>query len=249
MARDTVRLWLQQAAPLSGQGATAAQAEGTARAAPTPRLPPPPAPWTDWEEVRQVRQALGACRFLFLRRPDHLTAEQQAELDALLASPVGADLQLARSFLLEWYGLWRDSNGERRSWEEAQRRYRAWRETRAYEQLEPLKKVQAAVDDAQFERLSHFLRDAAWEATSNGAERMGRAFRHRQAPHFCLRTEQAIEDALVLGAFERKEQATAPRRERLHRCQRGRHRREPAQAGLPAEARITPQKCPPLVSV
>jgi len=188
--------------------------------------------------VRQVRQALGKCRFLFLRRPDHLGAEQQAQLDAILKSPIGADLQLARGFLLEWYGLWRDSSGRRQSWEEAQRRYRAWRETRVYEHLEPLKKVQLAVTDAQFRRLSHFLRDTEWEATSNGAERMGRAFRHRQAPHFSLRTKQTIEDALVLDAFERKEQALAPTPERLHRCQRGRHRRAPAPTVLQFEERM-----------
>jgi len=238
VARQTVRLWLQQAPPPTGQAATAAQADGTALAASVPFFPPPPAPWTDWEEVRQVRQALGKCRFLFLRRPDHLTAEQQAQLDAILKSPIGADLHLARGFLLEWYGLWRDSSGRRQSWEEAQRRYRAWRETRVYEHLEPLKKVQLAVTDAQFRRLSHFLRDAEWEATSNGAERMGRAFRHRQAPHFSLRTKQTIEDALVRDAFERKEQALAPTPERLHRCQRGRHRRAPAPTVLQFEERM-----------
>ncbi len=90
---------------------------------------------------------------------------------------------------------------------------------------------------AQF-RLSHFLRDGEWEATSNGAERMGRAFRHRQAPHFSLRTKQTIEDALVLDAFERKEQALAPTPERLHRCQRGRHRRAPAPTVLQFEERM-----------
>src|SRR5207244_1564024 len=38
---------------------------------------PPPAPWTSWEQVWQVHEALKEHRWLLLRRPDHLTAEQQ----------------------------------------------------------------------------------------------------------------------------------------------------------------------------
>ena len=173
-------------------------------------------------------------------------ARERADVGAVLIP--SSILSYSDRLLVEWYDLWRDSTGERRSLSEAQSRYQAWHENAAYQQVAPLQRVQAAVDAAHFGRLSHFLRDAEWEATSNGAERMGRAFRHRQAPHFHLRTTQAIEDALVLGAFERKAQAAAPMLERLHRCQRGRHRREPAQAGLLVEARITPQTRQPRVS-
>ena len=151
-----------------------------------------------------------------------MSAEQQVQLDALLASPVGPELQVARQFLLEWYGLWRDHTGRRASLAEAHQRYRAWREHPAYQAVAPLQKIQAAVDEARFTRLSYFLREPEWEATNNGAERMGRTFRHRQAPHFNLRTERAIEDALKMAAGQSKAQALAPPRQRLHTCQRGR---------------------------
>ncbi len=224
LARDTVRLWLTQPLP-PNDGVTAADVARSTRATSVPVLPPPPAPWTSWEEVRQVGDTLRECRFLFLRRPDHLSREQQAQLDALVTSPLGAELQLARSFLLEWYSVWRDSDGGRPSLAEAQRRYQAWRENPAYQSVAPLRKIQGAVDAAQFTRLSHFLRHPTWEATSNGAERMGRAFRHRQAAHFNLRSGQSIEEVLQLTACHRKERVLSPPLQRLHTCQRGRNRR------------------------
>ncbi len=244
LARQTLRRWLQQARPPLDGARRPPEPQAAAAALPAAEqpLPPPPDPWTSWEEVRQVRAALIECRFLFLRRPDHLTAEQQAQLDTLLVSPGGAELQVARTFLVEWYDLWRDSTGERRSLSEAQSRYQAWHENAAYQQVAPLQRVQAAVDAAHFGRLSHFLRDAEWEATSNGAERMGRAFRHRQAPHYNLRSTQAIEDALVMGAVERKEQALAPALQRLHTCQRGRHHRGAVQAKILLEVGSRKQK-------
>ncbi len=68
-------------------------------------------PWTNWDEVRQVREALQEHRFLLLRRPEHLNVDQQAHVAALLASPLGSQLQVARDFLEGWYGLWRDEHG------------------------------------------------------------------------------------------------------------------------------------------
>ena len=224
VARDTVRLWLQQAAAVPA-GTAVLESGHLALATSVSVFPAPPAPWKSWEQVREVRQALGECRFLFLRRPDHLSAEQQAQVDAVLESPVGAELQVARSFLLEWYGLWHDSCGGRPSLAEAQRRYQEWHEHPVYRRVERLQKLQVAVDAAQFTRLSHFLRKPEWEATSNGAERMGRSFRHRQAAHFNLRSGQSIADALKLAACSRKEQALMPPHQRLHACQRGRKRR------------------------
>jgi len=67
--------------------------------------------------------------------------------------------------------------------------------------------VQTQVDAEQFEKLSAFLEHPGWEATNNGAERRGRAFRHTQAPHFTLRTPEAIDGALTVQAVLRKDAA------------------------------------------
>src|SRR5206468_2324350 len=147
---------------------------------------PPPAPWKSWQEVRRVRDQLKRVRAPLLRRPDHLSGDDQAQLQAVLDSPSGAELRLARAFLVEWYAIWRDDDGERRPLLDAQVRYENWRANTEYRQFTSLRRVQESVDRARFERLSCFLREPTWQATSNGAERMGRAFRHRQSPHFNL---------------------------------------------------------------
>jgi hypothetical protein len=159
---------------------------------------------------------------LLLRRPEHLTAEQQAQVATLLASPLGAHLQVARDFLEEWYSVWGEQVGQRRSREEAEARYLAWRCKPEYAALAPLRRVQERVSEARFDQLSQFLRNPRWEATNNGAERAGRAFRHRQAPHFNLRSQETIEGALIVGACQRKAAAVAPALQALHPCQRGR---------------------------
>ena len=165
----------------------------------------PPAPWTSWKEVQQIREALQEHRFLFLRRAEHLSAEQQEHLAGLLASPVGAPLQLAREFVEEWNGIWWRADGERCSLEEAQERFERWQSKQAYAEVAALRRVQVRMTPGRFEKMSQFLRDPRWEATNNGAERTGRAFRHRQGPHFNLRTTETIEEALVVAAFQRKE--------------------------------------------
>jgi hypothetical protein len=55
----------------------------------------------DRQEVRHVREALHKHRFLLIRRPDYLNAEEQVQLDELLASPVGDELRVNRSFVVE----------------------------------------------------------------------------------------------------------------------------------------------------
>ena len=77
----------------------------------------------------------------------------------------------------------------------------------------------------RFSRLSQFLRQPHWEATNNGAERTGRAFRHGQAPHFGLRTPTAIDGALRVVAFQAKERADAPSAPNTRLCPRGRRAR------------------------
>ena len=78
---------------------------------------------------------------------------------------------------------------------------------------------------ARFTRLSQFLRHPDWEATNNGAERAGRAFRHRPAPHFGLRSIGAIDGTLRVVMQQTKEQAMAPPAPILRLCPRGRRAR------------------------
>jgi len=111
---------------------------------------PPPAPWTSWAQVQQVRTAVGVDRFLLLRRPEHLTEAQLLAFDALFESPIGRPVRLARSFLEEWYRLWRDDTGERRSREAARERYACWRTNTAYATVPLLRKMQQRMDDARF---------------------------------------------------------------------------------------------------
>jgi transposase-like protein len=205
--RRTVTAWLRREVP---QAQTLPlQPERQPPDEPEREATAPLAPWATWDEVRQVRHELKVGRALLLRRPDHLTQEERAQVDALLASPVGAQLGTARRFLEEWFTLWRDAAGGRPSWDVAQRRHARWHTDSAYQGLAPLRRVQCSVDGAQFARLSHFLRRPTWEATNNGAERAGRAFRHGQGPHFNLRSAPSIDDLLKARAYVHKERTTA----------------------------------------
>ena len=65
--RVTVKLWLQQAPPI--------EAEEPMLTQPDIEQALPPAPWTDWDEVRQIREALQEHRFLLLHRPENLIPE------------------------------------------------------------------------------------------------------------------------------------------------------------------------------
>jgi len=215
--QDTVRRWLQLTPPDPTTLAALVEAVGLA-----PTLEPPPQPWRDWDEVRQVREDLRLNRTLFLRRPDHLSAEEQQTLAKLLASPVGAALRVARSFLEAWFAIWRDEDGQRRTAVEAEQRYRAWHEDAAAAELAPLRKQQQHLDTDHFAHLSMFLHDPAWEPTNNAAERGGRAFRHSQHPHFRLRKLEIIDADLKVHACLREERACSPPLTRLHQCQRGR---------------------------
>jgi hypothetical protein len=230
LVRRTVRRLLAEE-PGEGGGGVALPVDATAAIDPPltlatlPAPPGPPAPWTDWDEVRRISADLAAGRFLLLRRPEHLTSSEQARLDALLASPLGAELRVARAFLTDWYAIWCDADGGRRDREEARTRWQQWRANPDYQAVAPLRRIQQQVDAARFERLSQFLRQPVWEATNNGAERMGRGFRHRQAPHFTLRTEPAIAGALKAGACLRREEVIGMGRPDVSRCNRGRNPR------------------------
>ena len=96
---------------------------------------------------------------------------------------MGEPLRVARAFLEDWFLLWRDEAGRKRSPAEAQARYDRWRADPGYRAVAPLRRVQDRLDAARFAQLSHFL---------------GRLFRHRQAPHFRLRSPGAIEGAVTV---------------------------------------------------
>jgi transposase len=214
--RVTVKSWLQQAPPVL---------EESLGEQPNSIVPPPPAPWTTWDEVRQIREALKEHRFLFVKRPEKITIAEQEQLDLLLNSPIGSELQVPYNFLLDWYQLWHDHHRQRRSLAEAQSRYEVWRTKPAYQALAHLKYVQDQMTPAKFENLSQFLHQPEWEATNNGAERAGRAFRHRQAAHFNLRNKESIEGELNVSAYLRQQAALQPSPEPFHTCQRGRNRK------------------------
>jgi transposase len=221
--RVTVSNWLNQAVldapePCPPEPATTTTAADTPPAQPSTE---PPRPWQQWDQVRQVREGLQEHRYRFLRRPNHLTAEYQVQIDTLFASPVGSQLQVARCFIEEWYLLLHDADGQRRTLDAARERFAAWSSDARYAAVAPLRRVQERMA-AQFERLSPFLRNPRWEATNNGAERAGRALRHRQAPHFNLRTGPAIEGAIVVMACHRKATATNGRHLEWARSSRGR---------------------------
>lgn len=98
----------------------------------------------------------------------------------------------------------------KRSPAEAACRYEAWRLNPLYAAHPQLKKGWLKITPKMFASLSRHLQHPHWQATSNAAERRARAFRHRMAPHFCLRTTASIEAALKAEAFIHKLQATQP---------------------------------------
>jgi hypothetical protein len=246
LARQTIDAWLRQPVPGLDAGAdeetppaihtgsdVAVSPQPAAPAMPVITMPPPPAPWASWEEVRQTREQVTASQWLLLRRPDHLNAQEQAQVEGVLASPVGGHLQVARAFLVDWYGLWRDEHGQRQSLDAAQTRYQHWQTNPAYQAVVPLQKSLAAVDGPHFAQLSQFLKHPTWEATNNGAERAGRAFRHLQGPHFNLRTPTSIEHALAARAHIAKDTIMLQASASPSRCGRG---RKPGRVHLAAAA-------------
>lgn len=63
-------------------------------------LPPPP--WESGAQVRRVKDDLSTHRFLFARRPDHLSDDDQACLHTLLTSPISDDVRPVRAFMEDW---------------------------------------------------------------------------------------------------------------------------------------------------
>lgn len=230
-SRNTIKKWLKGDAPRIitetelPDGMTPEEVlaeEGPDANAPS-EIPQPPSPWSDWEQVRKVRKLLWECRYVMLRRPDHLGEEHRENLRYLLGSPVGEQVGLMREFLEEWYALFHDEHRDRHSPEEAKNRYERLRRDVRYRALKPLARLQARLTEEHFEKISSFLRSAEREATNNAAERGARAFRHLQAPHYNLRSSQSIDDAIKARAWLSRRQGNASRRSSPPgRCTRGR---------------------------
>jgi hypothetical protein len=213
----TVRQWLKLTPP---DAATIAELSSTTDVLPI--VEPPPPPWKDWDEVRRVREDLRLYRTLFLHQPENLTTDERQKLTDLLTGPVGGELRVARTFLEEWFAIWQDDFGRKRTREQAERRYEIWRTDAEAANVAPLRRQQQHLDRDHFIRLSAFLKNPTWEPTNNAAERGGRSFRHGQHPHFRLRLLKSIDADLKVQAYLKKQRFCSPPPTRLHYCQRGR---------------------------
>jgi lambda repressor-like predicted transcriptional regulator len=238
-SRNTIKKWLSGGAPriitetqlpagitpeeILEERSPDEQGAGTTSEIPEP--PSPPSPWSDWEQVRKVRKLLWECRYVMLRRPDHLGEEQREDLRFLMESPVGEQVGLVREFLESWYALFHDEQRNRRSPQEAKDRYERLRRDERYRTLKPLARLQARLTEEHFEKVSSFLRSPQWEATNNGAERGARAFRHLQAPHYNFRKSSSIDDAIKARAWLCRQQNTMAQSPPPGRCARGRRTR------------------------
>jgi hypothetical protein len=125
--------------------------------------------------------------------------------------------------VVDWYDLWRDADGHRRSLDDAWERYRRWRDNPTYRAWPSLRRFLDRLDDKQFTCLSQFLHHPDWECTNDGAERMGRTFRHGQTPHYYMRTTRGIEDAIIARAFTQKDALSPSPGMTPQRATRGRH--------------------------
>jgi lambda repressor-like predicted transcriptional regulator/transposase-like protein len=188
-------------------------------AATTPAEVPPP--WTSWEEVRKVRNLLWDCRYVVLGRPDHLAPGDREKLDFLFESPLGEQVRLLRGFLEEWYLLFHDERRERRPLSQAKERCERLKNDPRYRSLKHLGRLQARLDEEHFLKISRFLEQDRWETTNNGAERMGRAFRHLQKPRYNFRKPESIKRVIEAGACIRKEEKLRKEVVEPGRCTRG----------------------------
>ncbi|MCA1837585.1 MAG: hypothetical protein LC674_02050, partial [Actinobacteria bacterium] len=139
-SRNTVKKWLEGDAPKRVvEAEVPPEATSSVYLDKLPKEPPckdfpeaPPMPWESWDEIRRVRQDLWECRYLMLRRREHLTGEEQEKLRELFESPVGERLGVARRFLEEWYAIWYDEQRNRRTPGEARECYERWRFDQSY---------------------------------------------------------------------------------------------------------------------
>lgn len=224
-ARNTVRSWLRGTVRLPGPDddmtdAGIAEKPRTEESAP-PTPSGPPEPWTSWKEVREFRSSLRRLRYKITGRKSKLSEKDRDKIDQLLEVPAAATLRVLHDFAQDWYAIWTDQFGARRSVDDARTRFEALRADPAAGTVPATRRLQGKMTADHFARLSAFLQHEHWEATSNGAERMARRFRQIQAPHYRLRTDPAIRTAL--NAFALRSMPTyKARTERALQSTRGR---------------------------
>jgi hypothetical protein len=161
-----------------------------------------------------------------LSRPDHLRPEDREKLELLFESPVvGEQVRLLRSFLEEWYLLFHDKQGERRTFPEAKERCERLKNDLSYQTQKHLARLQARVDEEHFLKICRFLEQDQWESTNNGAERMGRTFGHLQKPRYKFRKLESIRRVIEVGACICKEEKLRKEEVEPGRCTRGRKAR------------------------
>ncbi len=166
----------------------------------------PPAPWQDWQQVRTVRTLYEKYNRLVLRRKP-LSQLENERLQTLLQSPLGEPIRVVADFIKEWYSFWWEQDGRRSSFDQAQSRYQQWHKRQDYQSYRWLRRQVRLISPERFLKLTQFLKQPNWEATNNGAERMGRAFRHRQAPHFNLRQPENLAGSLIVMALQKKRES------------------------------------------
>jgi len=184
--------------------------------------PPPPPPWDSWQQVRDVRDRLDEVRWTLTRRETELSEKEDAAIKLVLSSPLQESLLVAYTFMQEWYGIWKDEQGRRRTVDEARARFQKLRDHQGARSHAVLRRLQEKMTEVHFQRMSVFLRDPRYESTSNGAERMGRQFRHLQAPHFNLRAEESLRGALKVGALLSMQRCTGRKSPVVRGARRGR---------------------------
>jgi hypothetical protein len=151
----------------------------------------------------------------------HLSETDRAVVAELLDAPTGAPLRIVHRWTQDWYAIWHDDDGQRRSVADARELFLRWREDAEAGTLAELRQVQSRMTDERFASLSYFLRNPRWEATSNGAERAGRSFRHRQGPHVNLRSTAAIHALMDIAASERRREMSPAEEVAVGRSRRG----------------------------
>jgi hypothetical protein len=236
-SRNTIKRWLRGEIPkeiaqaelptewmleeILGEGG-ASEKEEEEEEEEQPLIPEAPSPWSSWEEVRKVRNLLWDVRYVILRRPEHLTEKDREKLGFLFESPVGEEVRLLRGFLEEWYSLFYDEQRNRRTLEEAKERYDRLKDNPDYQKLEHLAGLQARLCEEHFQKVSCFLEHDEWEATNNGVERTGRAFRHLQRSRYNFRKPVSIENAIRARAWLAKQGSSPTSTPPPGRCARGR---------------------------
>lgn len=224
---NTVRSWLRGTVRIPHQlprvtpEVLEAVKAGQSRSAVTLPQVIPPSPWKNWDEIQITQKRFKQLRYTLLRRTEHLSEQEKANIDAILQSPLGKSIQEIREFVHGWYGIWREMDGQRPSREEAGAR---WDEVRKKDMKEypTLNRIQDQMTPRLFHRLAHAMGRPDWQTTSNAAERMGRRIRRLQGPHLNLRTNTQLEGAIQAQAIHRSLPAQTSPKETAMRSPRGR---------------------------